>query len=166
MDYSELIEQIKKDHPNIVMIADLVEEAGYMSALGGLGHNKKQPQDRGMHAVAVRLAPMDGGHNKFLESIYVWLNVKAPRYWWQEADTFRLSTKQSESTMHTLNKELAELASRGTNAILSYMKENFEPYSCGIYRMRELIWEVERNSPLYEVKNGYQRDFCRNECGV
>jgi len=164
MDYSELIEQIKKDHPNIVMIADLVEEAGYMSALGGLGHNKKQPQDRGMHAVAVRLAPMDGGHNKFLESIYVWLNVKAPRYWWQEADTFRLSTKQSESTMHTLNKELAELAKlqsapHDKDPILSYMEKNFEPYSCGIDRMHKLIWEVEHNSPLYEVKKRLPEGF-------
>lgn len=48
------------------------------------------------------LATKDGGHNKFLESIKVWVAVQAPRYWWQEADTYRLSTKQSESTMHTL----------------------------------------------------------------
>lgn len=44
------------------------------------------------------------GENKFLESIYIWLSVEAPRFWWQEADTYRLSTKQSESTMHTLCK--------------------------------------------------------------
>lgn len=44
------------------------------------------------------------GETKFLESIYIWLDVEAPRFWWQEADTYRLSTKQSASTMHTLIK--------------------------------------------------------------
>ena len=44
-----------------------------------------------------------GGHNKFLETITLTLDVKAPRYWWQEFDTYRVGvTKQSESTMHTL----------------------------------------------------------------
>ena len=46
---------------------------------------------------------LGGGHNKFLETITLTLDVKAPRYWWQEFDTYRVGvTKQSESTMHTL----------------------------------------------------------------
>lgn len=53
--------------------------------------------------VADRLALKDGGHNKFLESISVWLAVQAPRYWWAQFDTYRAGvSKQSESTMHTL----------------------------------------------------------------
>jgi hypothetical protein len=45
------------------------------------------------------------GESKFLESIMLWWDVTAPRYWWQEADTYRVGvTKQSESTMHTLTK--------------------------------------------------------------
>jgi len=44
------------------------------------------------------------GEGKFLESIIIYLDVTAPRFWWQEADTYRLTTKQSESTMHTLLK--------------------------------------------------------------
>ena len=59
--------------------------------------------------VAWKLASRDGGHNKFLESMMIWVLVQAPRYWWQEADTYRLSTKQSESTMHTLVKELQRI---------------------------------------------------------
>jgi hypothetical protein len=52
-----------------------------------------------------KLAPLDGGHNKFLESVQVWLLIQAPRYWWQEFDTYRVGvTKQSESTIHTLMK--------------------------------------------------------------
>ena len=49
------------------------------------------------------LSVKDTGENKFLESIAVWLDITAPRYWWQQADTYRIGvTKQSESTMHTL----------------------------------------------------------------
>jgi hypothetical protein len=45
------------------------------------------------------------GEGKFLEMIVLWLDVTAPRYLWAEMDTYRLSTKQSESTMHTLKKK-------------------------------------------------------------
>ena len=44
------------------------------------------------------------GESKFLESIYLWLDINAPRFWWSEADTYRMSSKQSSSTMHTLAK--------------------------------------------------------------
>lgn len=77
------------------------QESGYQQALEGLALNKnKNPNDMG--PVAIRLSSLDHGHNKFLESIVLWLEVIAPRYWWQEADTYRLSTKQSQSTMHTI----------------------------------------------------------------
>lgn len=59
-----------------------------------------------------------GGHNKFLETITLTLDVKAPRYWWQEFDTYRVGiTKQSESTMHTImSRELnPEDFERGIN---------------------------------------------------
>ena len=47
------------------------------------------------------------GRAKFLESIVMWIDINAPRYWWSEFDTYRVGTsKQSESTMHTLKKEL------------------------------------------------------------
>jgi hypothetical protein len=48
---------------------------------------------------------MEGGHNKFLESIQVWLLITASRDWWCQFDTYRSGvTKQSASTMHTLSK--------------------------------------------------------------
>lgn len=77
------------------------EEAGYRSAMLGISFNKDQPVDR-MPDVAAKLSTLDYGHNKFLEQIMVWMVVRAPRYWWQEADTFRLSSKSSQSTMHTI----------------------------------------------------------------
>ena len=55
---------------------------------------------------ARKLAHMQGGHNKFLETITLILEIKAPRYWWQEFDTYRVGvTKQSESTIHTITKK-------------------------------------------------------------
>jgi len=60
-------------------------------------------------SIAGRLAGRDGGHNKFLESINVTMLVRAPRYWWQEFDTYRVGvTKQSESTMHTITHRLLD----------------------------------------------------------
>lgn len=51
--------------------------------------------------VACKLAPMDGGHNKFLEQIQYWILVQAPLFWWKQADTYRVGiSKSSESTMH------------------------------------------------------------------
>ena len=51
--------------------------------------------------LAAKLAPMDGGHNKFLEQIQYWILVKAPLFWWKQADTYRVGiSKSSESTMH------------------------------------------------------------------
>lgn len=88
------------------MSASVRAEHGTEQALEGLAYNKKQTKD--MHPVADKLAILDGGHNKFLQQVFIWVSVKAPRYWWQEADTYRLTTKQSESTMHTLIRELEQ----------------------------------------------------------
>jgi len=42
---------------------------------------------------------------KFLRSICVWLYIQAPRCWWSEYDTYQQGmTKNSSSTMHTLDK--------------------------------------------------------------
>jgi len=94
---------------------ELLAEAGYIPALMGMASSFKDPaHPRGgwwteevyekAQRRAKRLAPKGLGHNKFLESMDVWLWVVAPRCWWQEADTYRLTTKQSESTMHTIMK--------------------------------------------------------------
>lgn len=87
------------------MKVKILDEQGHEHAMLGLSLSYRQPVSK-MPAVARRLAGRDDGHNKFLESIVVWLDVTAPRYWWQQMDTYRIGvTKQSESTMHTLMKE-------------------------------------------------------------
>lgn len=94
-----------------------LREAGYEEALLGLGLNKKLTSDYNswdevpvevrskLFKVADKLCCMDGGHNKFLESIQVWMLVDMPLFAWKQMDTYRVGTsKQSESTMHTLMK--------------------------------------------------------------
>lgn len=64
---------------------------------------RKSPAYRQLEIVSRKLCHMQGGHNKFLETITLALDITAPRYWWQEFDTYRAGvTKQSESTMHTI----------------------------------------------------------------
>ncbi len=118
------------------------EEAGYQSAMIGLAKSKKQPVEN-MPALAVKLAPKGLGHNKFLEAMVVWLDVRAPRYWWQEADTYRISTKQSESTMHTLVRELSLIDITSTHHVQSYIDRNFEPESCTAGQLDALRRAVE-----------------------
>ena len=96
----------------------IIGEYGFEQALFGLGLSygitsgmsysdfiKNDNLVNKMSSVAEKLCSNDGGHNKFLESIKIWLDVDAPRFWWSEADTYRLSSKNSESTMHTLVNE-------------------------------------------------------------
>lgn len=89
------------------MKVDVLLEAGYEEALYGLSLSFKDraiPRDvwwtkakfEAMQKRASALYKLDGGHNKFLESMLVWLDVEAPRGWWSEMDTYRLATKQSE----------------------------------------------------------------------
>lgn len=94
----------------------VLEEHGYESALLGLSlsfYDHKEEistwwdTNKKLRAVrrAEALAFKGGGHNKFLESMQVWVYIKATRSFWSEFDTYRIGiTKNSSSTMHTLDK--------------------------------------------------------------
>ena len=49
-------------------------------------------------------------HAKILRGIVVWCEISAPRYWWQEMDTYKVCAERlsSESTMHIEGKGLSE----------------------------------------------------------
>ena len=134
-----------------------VSEAGYEAALLGLAHNKKQEAEK-MTVVAEKLSGMDGGHNKFLESMIVWLDVRAPRYWWQEADTYRLSTRQSESTMHTLTKELLAVDMDDASSVAAFIADNFEPNSCSPETLK-WIHEAAQQKDIIEIKKKLPEGF-------
>ena len=81
----------------------ILREAGFDEAMLGISLSYNGRGD--MKVVADKLVKRGGSHAKFLESIAVWIDITAPRYFWQQFDTYRIGvTKQSESTMHTLTK--------------------------------------------------------------
>lgn len=81
-----------------------IEEHGFDRAMRGLARSYDQDV-KNMPEVALKLSPKDKGHNKFMESIVVWMEIEAPRFFWSEFDTYRVGmTKQSDSTMHTLKR--------------------------------------------------------------
>lgn len=86
------------------MEVKILGDYGIVWALYGIGLSYQRDENLTELAhIANKLYNKDGGHNKFLESIQVWLEIKAPLYWWKQFDTYRIGvTKQSESTMHTI----------------------------------------------------------------
>lgn len=96
------------------------------------------------------------GEGKFLESIITYWDIDAPRYFWSEADTYRVgSTKQSESTIHTITKRLLT-------------QDDFETpiFQCTLICLNELIDEFQnstdkiRKQVLFEgIKNNLPEGF-------
>jgi len=103
------------------MRATIIREAGHLEALYGMGLSYGVTADNEldylisgcpspdvvdkMNKVSVKLAPLGGGHNKFLRQLMVWVYIDAPLYWWKQMDQYKVgTTTSSESTMHTLMK--------------------------------------------------------------
>ena len=96
------------------MLVNIMKEAGYKEALIGLGLSydltsstkELSPElAAALAGVARKLYNKEDGHNKFLESMQMWIDVTAPRFWHSEADTYRVGeSKQSLSTIHTILK--------------------------------------------------------------
>lgn len=157
----------------VCMKVNVLDEHGYEYALLGLSLNKKQPIDR-MKDVAEKLSQKDGGHNKFLEAIMIWVDITAPRYWWQQFDTYRVGvSKQSESTMHTLLKGylknedfcggINELYLKFLNSLVD--KREFDELKRSLpesylqrrivvlnYKSLRTIYHQRKNHPLFEWK--------------
>ena len=96
---------------------EIIGEYGFEQALHGLGYSYGLTSGmkfreftantelfNKVHGVSKKLYNKEEGHNKFLESIYIWLDINEPRYLHSEIDTYRISSKQSQSTMHTMHK--------------------------------------------------------------
>lgn len=145
------------------MKIQVLSEHGYEeSALGfSLSYNSTTERAK---AILPKFAFGKPGENKFLESIYVWLDVTAPRFWWQEADTYRLSTKQSASTMHTLMKEKLD------NYDFEYpIEENYLEYLNNhiiIYKNAKNIPGENLNDYLLGIKNQLPEGFLQRRIWV
>lgn len=57
-----------------------------------------------------KLVKAGSDHSKFMRMINVTVDITAPRYWWAEADTYKVGTvRNSCSTMHTITSKEFEL---------------------------------------------------------
>lgn len=74
---------------------------GMMLSYGKTSFDDFGTDVRDIWRLARQLAPMDGGHNKFLEQMQYWILIEAPLFFWKQFDTYRVGiSKSSESTMH------------------------------------------------------------------
>jgi hypothetical protein len=151
------------------MTVKILNESGYNQALLGMslsfmteGTNLSDwwtiERFDAMHTLAERQADKDGGHNKFLESIQMWIAVRAPRGWYQELDTYRVGmSKQSASSMHTIQRRELTMDDfeEGTSILLLHAFDDIlEKNTHGFSSKQRLIGEA-----LQEVKNNLPEGF-------
>lgn len=86
------------------MNVNVLKECGYEEAVVGFSLSYNSTIER-TKEILPKYAFGIPGENKFLEQIYLWVDITAPRFFWQEFSTYRVgTTSQSESTMHTVTK--------------------------------------------------------------
>jgi hypothetical protein len=123
----------------------VLEEHGYNSAALGFSLSYNTAIERAKE-VMPKYAFGIPGENKFLEMIMTWWDISAPRYYWQEADTYRSgTTKQSESTIHTLKKK-------------PLSQENFEE-NIPIFMVDFINTLIEEGAQLVQIKNVLPEGF-------
>lgn len=55
------------------------------------------------HKLLLKLIKEGDSAAKCMRFVVVWIDIQAPRYWWQEFDTYKVGIERlSESTMHTI----------------------------------------------------------------
>lgn len=80
--------------------------------------------------LAKKLIRSGSSHRKFLRLAQVWCDIRAPRYWWTQYDTYRIGTDGvSESTMHSIMSKpvsMADFANGGP----SFWNGDFDAIGC------------------------------------
>ena len=102
------------------MEVEILKEVGYEEALRGMSYSYldeaedretwwKGQQDKAVKRAAI-LASKTPEHAKFLRFIELWVDIRATRAFWVEADTYKIGFDQlSASTMHKLGKRRPEV---------------------------------------------------------
>jgi hypothetical protein len=96
-------------------------------------------------------------HAKVLRGLLVYAEIDAPRYWWQEMDTYRVGTDRlsSESTMHMQGKGM-------TTEELVKMKEELTE---GTMQKRVQVFSYQALRRIYFQRKDHRlphwHEFCR-----
>ena len=137
------------------MEVTILREEGHDLALRGMAYSFKdraenpdtwwEEKKERAYARAPKLAPMSGGHNKFLRQIILWIDIEAPRSFWSEFDTYKVGTvAQSESTMHTLAKrppQYSDFEEGTTIATMDCFIQQWESLKSNITHLKENLPE-------------------------
>lgn len=96
-------------------------------------------------------------HAKCIRGLIVYAEIEAPRFWWQEADTYRVGTERlsSESTMHVQGKGLStdELVKMKSELTEGTMQKRIQMFS---YQTLRRIYFQRKNHRL-----PHWHEFCR-----
>lgn len=88
-------------------------------------------------------------HAKVLRGVIAYAEINAPRYWWQEADTYRIGTERlsSESTMHIQGRGMStdELIKMKSELTEGTMQKRIQYFS---YQSLRRIYQQRRNHRL------------------
>lgn len=101
------------------MEIEILKESGFEEAITGMRNplNSWEKSDTAGDEIgeadknlALKLINAGKDHRKFMRMITVWLDIKAPLYWWKQFDTYKIGTvANSCSTMHKIHsKEFTE----------------------------------------------------------
>ena len=96
-------------------------------------------------------------HAKVLRGVVVWCEINAPRYWWQECDTYRVGAERlsSNSTMHQQGQGMDE-------DTLVDMKEHLEE---GTMQKRVWMFSYQALRRIYFQRRNHRlpqwRKFCK-----
>lgn len=111
------------------------------------------PKD--LHLMSV-LVKRGDEHAKVVRGIMVYAQINAPRFWWQEMDTYRVGTDRlsSESTMHIQGKGMSEeeLVKMKSELTEGTMQKRVQVFS---YQALRRIYVQRRNHRL-----PHWREFC------
>ena len=107
-------------------------------------------------ALMSNLAKNGDEHAKTIRRIIVYAEINAPRFWWQEMDTYRIGTERlsSESSMHIQGRGLSteELVKMKSELREGTMQRRIQMFS---YQTLRRIYKQRRNHRL-----PMWHDFC------
>lgn len=93
-----------------------------------------------------RLVKAGSDHRKFMRFITVTCDITAPRYWWPEADTYRIGKEQNScSTMHKIHAKEFELG--------DFSHEHLDEYDESLEILNTVIKALNDVREIYV--NGY-----------
>ncbi len=94
-------------------------------------------------------------HRKFLRQIFVSVDITAPRYWWTEADTYKVGTvANSCSTMHTIHKKEFTMEDFSTDHLMIVDEDEY-----GNPDEKNLWWETMKD--VIDILNIARANYIR-----